>query len=426
LNDENDRKGFAAGKSVIKATGKGNENIQLAGKQSLTAGKASLKTPSGRYTHDLVGLTEQLPGPRAPLGQKTTNAKTKGHQAPKPLIEENDLAKAKQRSASARRKGPRMSHAEPVRIDVLSDKHPEDDLDIGVIHPRPKDLPDTPDDLPDIDLSFLEGNFAAKTMEYIYNQPGRDGLSLLQRKQMKQAEELRMMEAHDEAIMKRSIDLHAPPPCMHEPLCPGDECKDEPERQRRIEEEYQRALESIFGSQKQPAAPSTQLKAAGAKARSKALVSKSTIVPPKPTQQPARSGVRPTAPSASLSKAAASRLAARPPITQVEPTRNRAADRRTPIYNANKATAGPKTTAPGPFRHAAATQVSRTTMGYAQGRVMSGEKRRSILPKQGMDAFQPPAASDEKLEHNREVEVSFREMLFEDALDDFQLEVLED
>jgi hypothetical protein len=96
------------------------------------------------------------------------------------------------------------------------------------------------------------------------------------------------------------------------------------------------------------------------------------------------------------------------------------------MYNANKTTAGPKSTAPDPSRHAAATQVSRTTMGYAQGRVMSGEKRRSILPKQGMDAFQPPVASDEVLEHYREAEENFRQMLMEDALDDFQLELPED
>ena len=363
---------------------------------------------------------------RAPLGQKTTNAKAK-FQTPGPAVNENDLAKAKQRSASARKKGPRISHAEPVHIDILSDKDLDDDLDIGVIHPRPKELLDIPTDLPDLDLSLLQGNFVEPAMRYVWHKPDADGISLAQRKQMKLAEEMRIIEAQTDAMTKRSLELCAAPPCTHEPDCAGEECKDEPERRRRIEEEYQRTIAALWPSQQSTSKSIKESKPPGLKKRPTVPMPKSTIVPNKAAGQPIRSNAGSSGPSAALSRAAAVQLSTRPASVR-PPTKNPAVARapaRVPKLNG---TSRPlKNTTTGSSHHAVATHVSNTTMGYAKGRAVSGTKRASILPRSDLQVFQAPRADIEaQREEGSWQSEELRRILIEDALDDFQLELPED
>ena len=72
---------------------------------------------------------------RAPLGAKTTNAKAKAFQTTV-LPTAND--KPNQRSASARKAKPRVSHAEMTKLEVLGDKDELEEREIEYMPPRGK------------------------------------------------------------------------------------------------------------------------------------------------------------------------------------------------------------------------------------------------------------------------------------------------
>jgi len=69
---------------------------------------------------------------------KTTNAKAKAFRTPAPPPVDNDLDKPKQRSASARKAKPRVSHAEMTKLEVLGDKDELEDREIEYMPPRAK------------------------------------------------------------------------------------------------------------------------------------------------------------------------------------------------------------------------------------------------------------------------------------------------
>lgn len=75
---------------------------------------------------------------RAPLGMKTTNAKTKVFQTPAPQPADDDLGKQNQKSVSARKAKPRVSHAEMTKLEVLGDKDELEEREIEYMPPRAK------------------------------------------------------------------------------------------------------------------------------------------------------------------------------------------------------------------------------------------------------------------------------------------------
>lgn len=123
LNDENENGGFGGGKPGLKINGKDNENFMTVKKGGLMD-KNAFATPMG-------------PRIRAPLGMKTTNAKTKIFQTSAPPAEDS---KTTQRSVSARKAKPRVSHAEMTKLEVLGDKDELEEREVEYMPPRPKSL----------------------------------------------------------------------------------------------------------------------------------------------------------------------------------------------------------------------------------------------------------------------------------------------
>ena len=74
---------------------------------------------------------------RAPLGAKTTNAKTKAFQTPAPPLHD-DLAKTKKNSISAQKPKPKPKPAETTKLEVLGDKEIDNVPDIEYMPPRSK------------------------------------------------------------------------------------------------------------------------------------------------------------------------------------------------------------------------------------------------------------------------------------------------
>lgn len=76
------------------------------------------------------------PRNRAPLGMKTTNAKTKAFQTPAPASTDGDQGKNNQ-SASTRKPKPKISHPETTKLeDILADKEALDQREIEYMPPK--------------------------------------------------------------------------------------------------------------------------------------------------------------------------------------------------------------------------------------------------------------------------------------------------
>ena len=132
LNDENALHGAKTG---LNTGAKMGENFLTAKKGTLQA-KNAFVTPMGMTLFLPTGSSQQLtqmliagPKTRAPLGQKTTNAKAK------PV--DNDLAKSKAPSAKVRKATPKLAHTEPSKLNVLLDK-PLEEQEIEYMPPRPE------------------------------------------------------------------------------------------------------------------------------------------------------------------------------------------------------------------------------------------------------------------------------------------------
>lgn len=78
---------------------------------------------------------------------KTTNAKAKAFQTPAPLAADNDLGKSNQKSASARKAKPKVSHAEMTKLEDLGDEDELEEREIEYMPPRPKGLIDRQKDI---------------------------------------------------------------------------------------------------------------------------------------------------------------------------------------------------------------------------------------------------------------------------------------
>ncbi|KAI9795884.1 MAG: hypothetical protein M1833_006611 [Piccolia ochrophora] len=190
LNDENAAGAFGAGKSALKTTTKGKDNVLTGKKKGVGLDKSAFVTP-------------MAVGNRAPLGLKTTNAKTKVFQTPAPPValdgSNKNKEKSAQKSVSARRPKPRISHAQTIKLDVQDDETPLEEADedeIEYMPPRPIDLPNFPEDFPpELDLSALKGENLTRGVFQTYNQDVDEfGESLFER---------RYVESRDKAFREQ-------------------------------------------------------------------------------------------------------------------------------------------------------------------------------------------------------------------------------
>ena len=122
LKDENGNGGLGAGKTGFKTVGRNNENA-LTGKKGGLGGQNAFVTPVAQKN-------------RAPLGMKTTNAKTRAFQTPAP-IREGGKGEKDQKSVSARKAKPRVSHAEMTKLDMLGDHAAFEEREIEYMPPKP-------------------------------------------------------------------------------------------------------------------------------------------------------------------------------------------------------------------------------------------------------------------------------------------------
>ena len=147
LNDENGVFGQAGLKTVLKTNGKGNENHTVRGKKTGGQEKNAFVTPLGRLETQLAipnNLLIECSGPRAPLGAKTANAKTKAFQtpatAPKEHVSKDSVPKDAESApkSTARKPKPRVSHAEMTKVEVFSGDNDLLERDIEYMPPPAK------------------------------------------------------------------------------------------------------------------------------------------------------------------------------------------------------------------------------------------------------------------------------------------------
>ncbi|PLB54251.1 hypothetical protein P170DRAFT_460445 [Aspergillus steynii IBT 23096] len=209
LNDENDPLAF--GKKTVKGTGKQKENAKPSVKDAFVTPLAD-------------------PRQRAPLGMKTTNAKAKGLQTPAPPAGTVKPERTTKRGSTQRAK--KFTPLVEQSQSKVQDKPAQDDVpDIEYMPPKPKELPDIPDDIT-YDTTFPQfkpKNFALG-LESVYgdNEIGNDGLTKRERKLqedsvacdkmmdemiLEQIENIAFEEAdrtksHDESLPKETSRAH--------------------------------------------------------------------------------------------------------------------------------------------------------------------------------------------------------------------------
>ncbi|KAL2807861.1 hypothetical protein BJX63DRAFT_425046 [Aspergillus granulosus] len=303
LKDENDPLAF--GKQTIKTLGKQNENARPYVKDAFT-------TP--------LGDTRS----RAPLGMKTTNAKAKGPRTPGGPGGTMKPEKTVRKGSTQRVKkfSPFVEQPQP-QIKV---QPPQDDVpDIEYMPPKPKDLPDCPEDIT-YDTSFpqFQPRNLALGLESVYgdNEIGSDGLTKRQRKFQEDS------AAYDKMMDKKILE-------QIESIGFGEISDDDQSSKPSVAEIPRRRLEAqrpraAVGRTKHPNGVSTIRAQAAASALS-------SIERPVPRIRAAPM----VKPKARVTSALFPSKKPRPP------------------------------TNPSSMRHAAATASSRTTVGYTKGREVS-------------------------------------------------------
>jgi hypothetical protein len=121
------------------------------------------------------------PRNRAPLGMKTTNAKTKAFQTPAEAASDHEPEKALKLPTSTRRPKPKISHAETVKLDIHGDDTPLKEREPEYCPPRPKDLPYESEDFPEgcLNYDMLKGpNLMRGWQNYYLNPVDENGVSL--------------------------------------------------------------------------------------------------------------------------------------------------------------------------------------------------------------------------------------------------------
>lgn len=217
LNDENVNHGFG-GKSVLRTKGN-NENVATVGKGGngiARSGKAVLMTPAGRCSLCPSGFFQMLPAidnwrfpeprtARAPLGNKTTNAKARGaEQTPGVKQLTRDFEKTNIKPTSSRRPKQAGPRAESSKLEVHADKDPLDkEEEIEYAPPKPKDIPYESDICPDGVMTF-EGlkpeNLFRGFYQYYFNHVDDEGKTSLEREMEEQQQ--RSFERGEEQIRR--------------------------------------------------------------------------------------------------------------------------------------------------------------------------------------------------------------------------------
>ncbi|KAI4103316.1 MAG: hypothetical protein L6R37_003877 [Teloschistes peruensis] len=329
LNDENGGTVFGGGKKVA---GKGNENTIFGASKGGGLESKAFVTPMG-------------PRNRAPLGMKTTNAKTKAFQTPAPASIDGDQGKINQKSASTRKPKPKISHPETTKLeDILADKDALDQREIEYMPPKTKDLPDYPDDHYALDLSGIQGPH--KLAGWMDHYKDAEGLTYVERKA---TEEKRLEEWLDKKNFAdiQLADDSRPTSCFCEPECWGDECKESIARRKEAQETYNKTIAEI-----EAYPPGNHQKPSEAKAPSTA------------TSKAAAAALSTTKRSVPTSKAAA-----KPSVLAKKATSNLSNSKKIALpTNASEK------------RHAGAVAASKSTMGYSKGRSASAAMRKPALP----------------------------------------------
>ncbi|KAJ4370627.1 hypothetical protein N0V83_005148 [Neocucurbitaria cava] len=290
LNDENAFK--QAGKSVLKTNGKGHENLLMTSKKGGKVDDNAFLTPAGPRT-------------RAPLGMKTTNAKSRAFQTPAPLS-----SNAKTQKVSPRLRRPKVKvHQAEAELDL------EDDVpEVEYMPPKEVPLEDDMDDYLPKNWNFPKIDHESMTrgiLEAYHNPIEDDGRT---RNQRKFEEEL------------------------------------ERERKKRDEE-----FENVFEA---------QMARDEAEARWYLGIEEPKKAAPKPSGAPKRAT---TGVSTMKARMAASALSPMSKPSYAAPTT--AAKSRLPsgLISSRKPTKQPLAE-PTAARQATATAASKSTIGYAQGR----------------------------------------------------------
>ncbi|KNG49135.1 hypothetical protein DDE82_003703 [Stemphylium lycopersici] len=307
LNDENAvTKG---GKSVLQTKGKGND--LFTGKKGGKADENAFVTPAGTTSDDVTKcmrwrLTDSGPRTRAPLGMKTTNAKSRAFATPAPL------SSAKNQQLSPRLRRPKVKVHQPEVAHESEDDVPE------VEYMPPKEIP-LEDDMDD----YLPKNWS---IPKISNQD-----------------------------MVRGIWQ-----AYHNPIEDDGRTRE----QRKFEEEVQQGrkqrdaqFEKVFAS---------QMAKDDAEMREYYGIDepKKTAPTPAPTVSALRKA--PTGPSTMRARSAAAALS--PPLKPSYAAPTAAAKSRLPTGLVSGRKGAKTPTEPTASRHASATAASKSTIGYAQGR----------------------------------------------------------
>lgn len=146
---------------------------------------------------------------RAPLGNKTTNAKAKAtHQTPGVKAIAPDLEKTTSKPTAARRPKRSGPQAEAPKLEVHADKASLEEEEIEYAPPKPKDLPYESDVFPDGVLTF-EGlkpeNLFKGYYQYYFNRVDDDGKTPMEREMEEKRQ--RSFERSEEQIRKDMDDF---------------------------------------------------------------------------------------------------------------------------------------------------------------------------------------------------------------------------
>ncbi|EON66690.1 hypothetical protein W97_05936 [Coniosporium apollinis CBS 100218] len=326
LNDENVV--FRGGKSVLKTNGKGNENLFTGAKKGNELDKNTFVTPAGPRT-------------RAPLGAKTTNAKTKAFQTPAPPSIDTASASAKTQPQS---RSPRL-HRAKVKVLATDDATkpvPEpEEREIEYMPPRGEPLPDLPDDYwgPEKTFPMFEAkNYMRGIWSTYFNPVDDDGVSQLEREDA--VRDKRVRRETDETL------------------------------QRKCDEMFAEAAANITGTAP-PAAPPVASRPTTSRSSS-SVATKKPLVPNATTGQPTTLTSR-TAATALRQPSSRPHFSA--PTTAAKA---RVPTSALPLSRKKQPVAAAAPTNPSAMRHTAATAASRTTLGYANGRAASSSLRKPL------------------------------------------------
>ncbi|KGO77490.1 hypothetical protein PITC_037980 [Penicillium italicum] len=182
-NDENNPLAFG------NRTAKGNGNRQDNGK------------PGNAFMTPMVK-------DRAPLGMKTTNLKANNLQTPAPFGGTTKQPKTNRRQSTAQKIRKAAPVAQQAQTKVHIDAAVDDVPDIEYMPPKPRDLPDLPDDVTyDTTFPQFRPKNRALGLESVYGkqQVGRDGLTAKQRKFKEDSAACDKMV--DDMIMKQLEDV---------------------------------------------------------------------------------------------------------------------------------------------------------------------------------------------------------------------------